>query len=301
MEDFSIEISISKRINLSNIVEVIGHSMGLDFTLNEGYEKNSYTEDDLKLMYISEEFDINKPIKKGNFAYYSSILQGEVENNIKIYRKKDRSDVLVVVEDKLGQRNIFKEIQPLFGSFKKIQVKTTDCYSFFVMKRVVDFFGGELRIFDETVNVVSEKEAMFNVSKDYYNLLNFTKSKNGFDLNDEDTYATDELKEKANKAIEVMSNAYNDLEVDYTKAILKLKAPTLSEAEHYENFLKILGFNRIKKIAENYENNNHILVCNWEKLMEDLMSSPNVDSELSKEDKKYKAQERNKKVKRRVR
>lgn len=169
------------------------------------------------------------------------------------------------------------------------------------MKRVVDFFGGELRIFDETVNVVSEKEAMFNVSKDYYNLLNFTKSKNGFDLNDEDTYATDELKEKANKAIEVMSNAYNDLEVDYTKAILKLKAPTLSEAEHYENFLKILGFNRIKKIAENYENNNHILVCNWEKLMEDLMSSPNVDSELSKEDKKYKAQERNKKVKRRVR
>lgn len=123
MEDFSIEISISKRINLSNIVEVIGHSMGLDFTLNEGYEKNSYTEDDLKLMYISEEFDINKPIKKGNFAYYSSILQGEVENNIKIYRKKDRSDVLVVVDDKLGQRNIFKEIQPLFGSFKKFKLK----------------------------------------------------------------------------------------------------------------------------------------------------------------------------------
>lgn len=301
MEDFLIEVAVSNRINLSNIVEVIAHTMGLDVTLNEGYQENNYSKKELELIYLSKTFDISKPIEKGNFAYYSSVLQGEIDNKIKIYRKVDRSDVLFVVEDKLGQKNIFKEIQPVFGSLKKIQVKTTDAYSLFIMRKLVDFFGGELKILDETVNVISEKDAIFNVSQDYYNMLNFTKSKHGFDINDENTYKTEELKKKANNAIELISNSYNDKEVEYTKAILNLKAPTLKDAEHYETHVKKLNSQRIKKIAENSENNNHILVCNWEKLMEELTKETRVSSDLTREEKKYNSQERDKKVKRRVR
>lgn len=301
MEDFLIEAKISKRVNLSNIVEVIAHTMGLDVTLNEGYQENDYNKRDLELMYLSKTFDINKPIEKGNFAYYSSVLQGEIDNKIKIYRKADRSEVLVFIEDKIGQKNIFKEILPVFGNMKKVKVKTTDAYSLFVMRKLVDFFGGELKVLGETVNVVSEKNAIFNVSQDYYNMLNFTKSKHGFDLSDEDTYKTKELKKKANKAIELISNSYNDKEMEYTKAILNLKAPTLKDAEHYETHIKNLSSQRIRKIAENSENNNHILVCNWEKLMEELTKEKRVISDLTREEKKYNSQERDKKVKRRVR
>lgn len=301
MEDFLIEATISKRVNLSNIVEVIAHTMGLNVTLNEGYQESDYSKKDLELIYLSKMFDISKPIEKGNFAYYSSVLQGEIDNKIKIYRKADRSEVLVFVEDKIGQKNIFKEILPVFGNMKKVKVKTTDAYSLFVMRKLVDFFGGELKVLGETVNVVSEKDAIFNVSQDYYNMLNFTKSKHGFDLSDEDTYKTKELKKKANKAIELISNSYNDKEVEYTKAILNLKAPTLKDAEHYETHIKKLSSQRIRKIAENSENNNHILVCNWNKLMEELTKETRVSSDLTREEKKYNSQERDKKVKRRVR
>lgn len=301
MEDFLIEATISKRVNLSNIVEVIAHTMGLNVTLNEGYQESDYSKKDLELIYLSKIFDIGKPIEKGNFAYYSSVLQGEIDNKIKIYRKADRSEVLVFIEDKIGQKNIFKEILPVFGNMKKVKVKTTDAYSLFVMRKLVDFFGGELKVLGETVNIVSEKDAIFNVSQDYYNMLNFTKSKHGFDLSDEDTYKTKELKKKANKAIKLISNFYNDKEMEYTKAILNLKAPTLKDAEHYETHIKKLSSQRIKKIAENSENNNQVLVCNWNKLMEELTKETRVSSDLTREEKKYNSQERDKKVKRRVR
>lgn len=303
MNQFLIEAEISQRIPLEDIVDVIGYSMGLSITLNEGYDENDYDKEMLKHLLLSKTFNIDKPIGKGNFAQPTSLLQGDFEQNIQIYRNKNKRETVVIIEDMLGQKNIIKETPPFYGLSKKLEIKTTDTYSLYVMKNVVDFFGGTLMIDKSVVLKVSSQNAKLLIDEKIFKALNYAKEKIGIDITAFKTYEDPKTKEIADNIIYAGLNITNQLEINRTQALLTVKAPNLKDVDKYKNLLPMMDSSRLELIAKNEKDNNKVLIQDWVKLMGELVrnNEKTMNKEETLEEKRTSANERNSLVKRRVR
>lgn len=240
MKDFLMEIEVARNLNLLHIMNIAAYSMGIPISLKEGNLNNDFNVDeDLKL---SDSFDINNPLGRENYAMMDLLWENSSFGNVWSLTSRDHLTNVFIIEDNAGQKSCFKVMNDDIDAQKRIIVaKDTDVYSWFVLRNMIETYGGVLKIAGKTVLTVTQEDAIVEpVTKEYLQKINLAPLKHY-----DDNFTPEEEKNQIRVAAILMERNFS-----FVNRCLQLPKPTKEKVDFFEKSLPMLSIDRFKKIAE---------------------------------------------------
>lgn len=288
MKDFLMEIEVARNLNLLHIMNIAAYSMGIPVSLKDGCNNNEMDVDER--LRLSEKFDINYPLSRENYAMMDLVWDGSSFGKYWSLTSRDHLKDCFIIEDNAGQKSLFKVTNDDIDAQKRIIVaKDTDVYSWFVLRNMIETYGGVLKIGGKTVLTVAQEDAIVEpITKEYLQKINLAPLKNL-----DDTFSKEEEENQIRVSAILMERNFV-----FLNRCLQVPKPTKDKVDFFEKSLPMLSIERFKKIAELENSNNAVYKTTFDEIIQ--MYVENEDEGANKPSKKI-TREDERKLFRRIR